>query len=201
MPTRQFVVLEGKLTRKGLLLWYLSLLPRHVQGHSVFLPFPWPRGGRPSAPGAWAFPRSLHLTALGMVDPGRFPISWPSGWLTSAATHLPSPLLLSHRLGFCLAEEMESSHRKCWASSARGAESVFSVDAGANGPLPAHASCCPSLGKGSDCSWARGPGCVHPPTGLHLQGHREADRAGMCEADLLSVFSDFPSQKDSKSDK
>lgn len=151
-------------------------------------------GGRPSAPGAWAFPGSLHLTALGMVDPGRFPISWPSGWLTSLLRPISlHPSSLSHRLGFCLAEEMESSHRKCWASSARGAESVFSVDAGANGPLPAHASCCPSLGKGSDCSWARGPGCIHPQLAFTSKATERQTGLG-CVKQICSVFSDFPSQ-------
>ena len=40
------------------------------------------------------------------------------------------------------------------------------MDAVANGPLPAYASCCPSLGKGSICSWARGPSYSRPQLGL-----------------------------------
>lgn len=57
---------------------------------------------------------------------------------------------------------MESSHRKCWASFARGAESVFCLDAAVHGPLPACVSCCPSLGNGSNFSQARGPDHSHP---------------------------------------
>lgn len=151
-------------------------------------------GGRPSAPGARAFPGSLYRTALDMVHPGRFPISWPSGWLTSLLQPVSlHPPFLSHPLGFCLGEEMESSHRKCWASLARGAESVFSVDAGANGPLPAHASCCPSLGKGSVCSRARGPGYIHPQLAFTSKATERQRGLGHVNQ-ICSVFPDFPSQ-------
>lgn len=64
------------------------------------------------------------------------------------------------------------------------------MDAVANGPLPASASCCPSLGKGAISSWARGPELQPSPAGLHLLGYREAEGLGLL-SQICFVFLDF----------
>lgn len=123
-----------------------------------------------------------------MVHPACLSYAGPSGLLTLFWSHLPSSLLPLLLPLACLAEEVESSHRKCWASFAWGAESVFSLDATANGSMPAYASCCPSLGKGSFSSWARGPRLQPSPAGLHLLSYKEAEEVGTLESNLCSLF-------------
>lgn len=103
MPTRQFSVLERKMTKRSSALQISEATASEHVPESQHVPSFCGWEGRPSVPGAWAFPGSPHYhKPFDMVHPAPvYPYPWLSGLLTLFCSHLLSFLLpLSLPLAF-----------------------------------------------------------------------------------------------------